>query len=385
MNIKINGVSIEKPLASKFNEEVKKLEDEINSKNRAVRRSKSMRNMLGFLGFMLPLGVASIAHAQEFATDNPLMPNPSIPTLPLADSKGFFGFLANKLTEGGSNYIKDSVGVGGIARKDSVIWHMNDWLQHTLLNTQDFFDNPEIIGVFRAIWTICMSFVLMIISKKGFDMVKARMLGSSTIGATQLIIRLLASVVMTFLSLDVMSLGIHTSNLVIKTLFSALESHLIPYEVLEKTNSVGLVFWFIGFCFMTVVMAIQYWVRQITIAILGVLTPVANLSWVVDGGSMLGTVIREFITLIATPLIHAIVLSIGSVFLFEVTAHPTGNVWTDGFSSMMIGFSTMFLMICTPTFLRKFTTGSVNPFKTALSLGKGVTGNAIKLGKFLKG
>jgi hypothetical protein len=42
-------------------------------------------------------------------------------------------------------------------------------------------------------------------------------------------------------------------------------------------------------------------------------------------------------------------------------------------------------MICTPTFLRKFTTGSINPFKTAWSLGKGTYGNALKLGKFLKG
>src|SRR5437764_3652199 len=206
-----------------------------------------------------------------------------------------------------------------------------------------------------------MSFVLIIIGKKGFDMVKANVLGSNTIGASQLIIRLLASVVMTFLSLDIMQLGIQGSNLVIKTLFKALESHLIPYEALEKTNSIGLVFWFIGFCFMTVILSVQYWVRQITIAILGVLTPVANLSWVVDGGAMLGTVIREFLTLITTPLIHGIVLAIGSVFLFEVTAHSTGNVWIDGFNSMMIGFSTMFLMICTPTFLRKFTTGSVNP------------------------
>lgn len=385
MNIKINGVSVEKPLVTKFHEQVEILEKEINSKNRVVRRSKPMRKMLGFLGLILPLGIASVAHAQEFTTNNPLMPNPTTGTLPIGENKGFFGMLANKMTEGGRNWIQDSVGVGEVARKDSVIWHMNDWLQNTLLHTEDFFDNPEIISVFRAIWTICMSFVLLIIGKKGFDMTKARVLGSSTIGASQLIIRLLASVVMTFLSLDIMSLGIHTSNLVIKTLFKALEVHLVPYDVLEKTNSIGLVFWFIGFCFMTVVISLQYWVRQITIAMLGVLTPVANLSWVVDGGSMLGTVIREFVTLIATPLIHAIVLAIGSVFLFEVTAHATGNEWIDGFNSMMIGFSTMFLMVCTPTFLRKFTTGSVNPLKTAMALSKGVAGNVVKLGKFLKG
>jgi hypothetical protein len=379
MNIKINGVSIEKPLETQFNEAVEKVYTEINSKNREVRRSKQMKKVLGFLSFIIPLGMTSVASAHEFTPDNPLMPNPSIPN--------FFGQLAQKtLFESSRGYIRDSIGLdGNVARKDSIIWHMNDWMQNTLLNTQDFFDNSEVIGMFRAIWTICMSFVMLIIGKKGFDMVKANVLGSTTIGASQLIIRLLASTVMTFLSLDIMSLGIQGSNLVIKTLFSALETHLIPYSVLEKTHSVGLLFWFIGFAFMTVILSVQYWVRQITIAILGILTPVANLSWVVDGGAMLGTVIREFITLITTPLIHAIVLSLGSVFLFEVTAHATGNVWIDGFNSMMVGFSTMFLMICTPTFLRKFTTGSINPFKTAWSLGKGTYGNALKLGKFLKG
>jgi hypothetical protein len=180
-----------------------------------------------------------------------------------------------------------------------------------------------------------------------------------------------------------MQLGIQGSNLVIKTLFKAIESYLIPYEVLERTNFLGLVFWLIGFCFMTVILAVQYWVRQVTVAILGVLTPVANTSWVVDGGAMLKTVIREFITLITTPVVHGVILVIGSVFMHEVTT-MTGNAWLDGFNSIMIGFSTMFLMVVTPTFLRKFTTGTVNPFATAWNLGKGTYGNAIKMVNLIK-
>lgn len=374
MIVKINGAILEKPLAIQFNEVVEKVEKEIETKNRAVRRSKPFRKVVGFLSFIVPLGVASVAHASTVgAIDTGVNP---------MEKAG--------LQFGGDwffNHLKEYVSVktqGGIFRENSTIWHMNDWLQNTLLNTQDFFDNAEVISIFRAIWTICMSFVMIIIGKKGFDMVKSNVLGSTTIGATQLIIRLLASVVMTFLSLDIMHFGIQGSNLIIKTLFKAMESHLIPYKVLEQTNSLGLVFWFIGFSFMTIILSVQYWVRQITVALLGVLTPVANLAWVVDGGAMLGTLIREFITLLSTPLIHGVILAIGSVFTFEV-ATMTGNAWIDGFNSIMIGFSTMFLMVVTPTFLRKFTTGSVNPFKTIGALGKGTYGSVMKLTKFLKG
>jgi hypothetical protein len=381
MKIKINGVSIEKPLEVQFNEAVEKAYNEINSKNRAVRRSKPIKKVLGFLSFVIPLGLTSVAHAQTLS-NNPTDNRGFVSQL--FDFSQVFNNVMYVLSGNTGKYMKDQIGIGDSGpRENSVIWHMNNWFQNTLLNTQDFFDNVEVISIFNAIWTICMSFVLIIIGKKGFDMVKANVLGSTTIGASQLIIRLLASVVMTFLSLDIMQLGIHGSNLVIKTLFKAIETHLVPYSVLEHTNSLGLIFWFIGFAFMTIIISVQYWVRQITIAILGVLTPVANLSWVVDGGAMLGTVIREFVTLIVTPVIHGVVLVIGSVFIREVTT-MTGNVWIDGFNSIMIGFSTMFLMIVTPTFLRKFTTGTVNPFTMAWNLGKGMYGNTLKLAKLIK-
>ncbi|HLI46960.1 MAG TPA: hypothetical protein VKU94_07190, partial [Geobacterales bacterium] len=269
-------------------------------------------------------------------------------------------------------------------RKNTMIWHLNDWFQKTLLNTQDYFSNPEIISVFHTIWTICMSFVGLIITKKGFDMVKARVLGSTTIGAEELIIRLLASVVMTFLSLDIMHLGIQGSNLLVKTLFKALESHLVPYEVLKDTGGINLVMWFIGYCFMFVIISLQYWVRQMTIVMLGVLTPVATLSWVVDGGAMLGILIREFITLLTTPIVHGIVLGLNSIFIRELIP-KTGNTWLDAIDIVMVGFASMILMVVTPSFLRKFISGSFNPLKVVAGLGKGIAGNTGKFIKIVKG
>jgi hypothetical protein len=366
MIVKINGATIDKPLLDRFNEVVEKVEKEIATKNRAVRRSKTMKGVMAFLGMIVPLGTASIAHATTL--------NPAPDTEKMIIGGWLFDKLKNDLA------VKAK---GGIFRGDSVAWHMNDWLQHALLHTEDFFDNAQVVGMFSTIWTICMSFVMIIISKKGFDMVKARVLGSSSLGATELIIRLLACVVMTFFSLDIMQLGIQGSNLVIKTLFKALESNLVPYDVLKNTGGINVVFWFIGFSFMTIVLSIQYWVRQITVTILGVLTPVATLSWVVDGGAMLGTLIREFVTLITTPLIHGIILTIGTIFIRELVP-VTGHAWLDAFNTVMIGFSTMFLMIVTPSFLRKFTTGTANPFKTVGMLGKGTYGSAMKLVNLIK-
>jgi hypothetical protein len=376
MEIKINGVSIEKPLPIRFQEEVDKLNELVSSKSREVRRSKPFKSLTKFMAMVVPLGFTSVAHAQTLS-DNPLEN--------VAQGKGIITQLAEKAFPNPADYVRGQFGFGtGVDRKDTVIWHLNEWFEKTLLNTQDFFGNHEIIQLFHTIWTICMSFVGIIIAKKGFDMVKARVLGSSTIGASELIIRLLASVVMTFLSLDIMHLGIQGSNLVIKTLFSALESHLIPYEVLQDTGGINLVMWFIGFSFMFVVISLQYWVRQMTIVMLGVLTPVATLSWVVDGGAMLGTLIREFITLITTPLIHGVILGLNSIFIRELIPH-VANPWLQAIDIIMIGFASMFLMIVSPSFLKKFISGTANPLKTVAGLSRGVLGNTAKLIKIVKG
>jgi hypothetical protein len=372
MKITVGGVAVGQSfsLADKFDEVVKETNKMIDSKNRDIRRSKPIKSILAVLGVITTLGYSSVARAEGI---NPM------------EDKGFFLQLADKLvlkdTDAGT-FIKEKV-KGSIMREDSVIWKMNDWFQHTLLHTQDFFDNPQILGFFNIIWYICMSCVTLIVGKKGFDMVKSKVLGGNSIGASELIIRLLACVVMTFLSLDIMQLGIHASNLAITTLFSAVKSALVPYEILEKTGGINVAFWFIGFMFMTIIISVQYWVRQITVTILGVLSPIATLSWVVDGGAMLGTLIREFITLLTTPIVHGVILTIGTIIIREL-APASGNLFMDGFNITMIGFSTMFLMIFTPTFLRKFITGTHNPAKWAVAFGRGVVGNTVKAVSFIK-
>jgi hypothetical protein len=382
MKITVGGVVIQDhstpfSLSNKMNDVIEETNRLIESKNRDIRRSRPMKKILALLGFVTTIGVTSVASAEVI---NPIDPIDN----PVIKGSGFLGFITKRMFFKDNDVsLIDSIALDGVARQDTLVWKLNNFLEHTLLNTQDFFDNPEILSVFNAIWYICMSFVILIISKKGFDMVKARVLGTTTLGASELIIRLLASVVMTFLSLDIMQFAIEGSNLVMKTLFKAIETHLIPYDALEQTNSIGLLFWFIGFIVMFVILGIQYWIRQITVMVLGVITPIANTAWVVDGGAMLGTLIREFITLIATPLVHGIMLSLGSVAIFEVTTH-TGNAFADGLNSILIGFATMFLMVVTPTFLRKFTTGSFNPVKWSVGLAKGTYGNAIKLASLIK-
>ncbi|MER2010512.1 MAG: conjugal transfer protein TrbL family protein [Psychrobacillus sp.] len=376
MKVTVGGVVVsEQPfsLSEKWNEVVSQTEELIKSKNRETRRHKNVKKIIGMFSFISVLGFSSVARAEGIDT-------------PVGHG-GIFSLLANKVifnlpTNQFSQGVRGYVGLG-VEREDSLIWKMNDWLQGTLLNTQDFFGNPQILSVFNSIFYICMSFVTLILTKKGFDMVKARVLGTSTIGLSELIIRLLACVIITFFSLDIVSLGIELSNLTIKTLFNAIESNLIPFSAFENINTLGLVFWFIGYFLMFVILGVQYWIRQITVVMLGCLAPVANTSWVVDGGRMLGTLIREMVTLLTTPLVHGLILSIGSVLTFEVTT-MTGNVFIDNMNSVLIGFSTMFLMIFTPAFLRKFITGSANPIKPFINIGKGVAGNSVKLAKLLK-
>lgn len=369
MKVTVGGVVVEQPfsLADKFDEVVKQTNEMVESKNRQLRRSKPMKSMVAVLGLLTTLGYSSVAKAE------------GLDGVEAKGIQGVISHLADHFKEKFSpHHLSDK-----IMRKDSTMWQMNDWMKDTLLNTQDFFDSSEILQFFNIIWHICMSFVVLIVGKKGFDMVKARVLGTTTLGASELIIRLLACVVMTFLSLDIMQAGIHASNLVVKTLFKAVESNLVPYDVLSKTGGINVVFWFIGFAFMTVILSVQYWVRQITVTILGVLSPIATMSWVADGGAMLGTLIREFITLITTPIAHGVILTLGTVIIRELIPH-TGHDWIDGFNIVMIGFSTMFLMVFTPTFLRKFITGSHNPVKWATSMSKGAVGTVTRVAKFVK-
>lgn len=376
MKVTVGGVVVsEQPfsLTDKFQEVVKQTEELINSKNRETRRHKQVRRIVGLFGFISALGFSSVAKAEGINA-----PGGQAGILSLLANNVVFPNMKNHFDNGVRGY----VGVG-IQREDSLIWKLNHWIQEVLLNTQDLFNNSQVLSIFNTIFYICMSFVTIIVTKKGFDMVKAKVLGTTTIGMSELIIRLLASAIITFFSLDIMHLGIELSNLTIKTLFGAIESNLIPYEALEKTNSVGLLFWFIGYMLMFVILGVQYWIRQITIIMLGCLTPVANTSWIVDGGRMLGTLIRETITLLSTPLVHGLVLAIGSVLTFEVTT-MTGNFFIDSMNSVLIGFSTMFLMIFTPAFLRKFISGSANPIKPFVNIGKGVAGNSVKLAKLLK-
>lgn len=369
MIIKINGATLNQPPSLSIHQVIEQTSELIQSKNRKVRRSKPMKAVVASFITLSGIATATVAKAE---TINPLTPSDygGILTKLIGDTvKHKILFQTDKLE--------------GVLRENTLMWQMNEFMKTVLLQTQDFFDNPQIVGIFHSIGTICMSFTTILIAKKGFDLVKAKILGTNSIGMTELIVRLLASVVMTFLSLDIIQLGIEGSNLVVGTLFKAIESHLIPYEVLERSNVLGLTLWLVGYSLMFLILGIQYWVRQITLVILGCLAPVANTSWIVDGGKMLSTLAREIITMLTTPIAHGLVLGIGSVIMFELTT-LTGNVFIDAMNSVFIGFSTMFLMVFTPKFIRMFVSGDGNPYSWALKVGKQLVGLPGQFTRFIR-
>lgn len=366
MRVKISGVLVEeeKTLRERFEEVVEETYQLIDSKNREIRRSKGMKRVMTIIPLVSSLGFSSIANAEGYGVG----------------LQGGQDALEGLKT---ANEAIKGIHKIGVPREHSLIWNMNEWFEKVLLHTQNLFDVVQVQEIFHSIWMICMSFTTLIFAKKGFDMIKAKVMGSTNIGGIELIIRLLASMVMTFLSLDIMEFGIEASNKVLDVFFDSMKNSLIPYEALEQSGKLGIVFWSIGYILMFFIISLQYWIRQITIVLVGLMTPIVNTAWVTDGGAMLGTLIREFITLITTPLVHGAILTIGSVFMFEVTS-LTGNAFFDSMNSILIGFSTMFLMVFTPSVLRKFTTGTQNPLRWATALGKGTYGNALKLMKLFK-
>jgi hypothetical protein len=101
------------------------------------------------------------------------------------------------------------------------------------------------------------------------------------------------------------------------------------------------------------------------------------MAWVTDGGAMLGTLIKEIVLSLTTPIVQTLVLGIGTTILMEA-----GNATSMGFlNSILIGLSTLVTMVTVPDFLRKFATGSANPFKSAAQLylqAKGIPGKFLK-------
>jgi hypothetical protein len=225
-----------------------------------------------------------------------------------------------------------------------------------------------------------LSLVVLMISKKGFDMIKSRVVGGKSGGAVEFIVRLLASSLMSFLTLDIIGLGINLSNMTTAVLMKAMAGGSVHFSNMltgMADGTISALFWMVAFVVLFVILGVRYWMRQINLVILGCVAPVANMAWVTDGGAMLGTLIKEIVLSLTTPIVQALVLGIGTTILMEA-----GNATSMGFlNSILIGLSTLVTMITVPDFLRKFATGSANPFKSAASLylqAKGVPGKLLK-------
>jgi hypothetical protein len=348
MLISINGVPIQnkETLGDMFARTIKDTQQQLQELNRETRRSKSFVKICSAIAVLSTLCMSSVAKAESLDAVTASAPTDAI-----------IPFIIDKL--------KDEVMYNPVhvEKENTLIWQLNEYMSKTLFTNYDFFNNTAVVDVYHTIWHIVLAFLVLLIGKKGFDMVKAHIIGANTQGTGEFIIRLLASCVMSFFTLDIMSVGIDLSNLATSTIMKSLAHGTQVFNGVMGASTAGVssIFWMFGFIVMFTVIGVGYWVRQINMVILGCLAPVANMAWVTDGGSMLGTLIREFIVVLTTPIIQTLILAIGTVILMQVgTAGSVGF-----FNSILIGFSTMFVMIVTPTFLRKFTTDSVNPFSYA--------------------
>lgn len=345
MRIKINGEQINS-LTKKIEDGVETTIEELNKHaNRETKRSKHFKKIIGLVTFMGTVGVASVAKADP-AIDNPI----TTPTGPLS-------FILEKVLK----FIDVDINV---KPEDTFMWKFNKYLGDTLFQTQNMFTDPDVLYMFHVIWSIVLSFTTLIVGKKGYDMVKARLMGSQSQGGMEFIIRLLISGLLTFLSLDLMSVGITLTNLTVNLFMKKMSGGFFHFtNALQIADAnMGSMFWTLGFIVMFAILGVRYWARQINIMLLGLMAPIASMAWVTDSGAMMATLVKEFMIHLTTPLAQAGILMAGTRLLMRV-----GTVGDSGFlNSILIGLSTMCLMFVTPDFIRKFTTGSFNPFKSAV-------------------
>lgn len=358
MVVRMNGKVISQKPSVETVEGAKK---EFHSHNRKARRSKKGKWLASIIGVLSALGISKTAHASDGIVSN------------LSDS--IIDSLTNKLADG--------LGMApyGVPREDTLAWQLNELMTNTILTTQNFFGTAQIVNTFSIVWYITMSFTMILITKKGFDKMKSAALGQSTIGIRELIIRLVASLVMTFLALDIFQLGIQLSNGLVGLLFGKFSAQLIPYEEFRDFD-IGSIIWFFSYVVMFTVLGIRYWMRQIVIILMGVLSPVANLAWTVDGGAMQKALIREASISLVTPVIHGLILMIGTTIIFGLNNMVPFSM---GINQILIGLSTMCLMIFTPEFLRKFINGSANPLRSFVDIAKGIKAMPGQMSKLMKG
>lgn len=349
MKVLINGKPIDEvTIEDIIKNETLITEDVFKECNRETRRSKPMRVVASILAVVSGLALTTVAHAQSA--------DPSVPTtLPEIVKQ----WALNKISN-----IPEA-----LSREDSMMWQMNKYMNDVLLKTFDFFTNSTILDLYHTVSAITLSFTTLIIAKKGFDMIKAKMLGTSSLGLPEMIIRLICSLVIMFISLKVGSVGIALSNKITSTFFATIMQGFVPTELVLK-GVLGTFFWTITYVLLFAVLGVRYWIRQINMVFIGLMAPVASLSWVVDGGAMLSTLIKEFVTYLTTPIAQGAVIVIGTVMLTEVAANFTG--FGGVLSQLLIGVSTLFVAIFTPDILKKFIQGNANPLafamKTAMQL-----------------
>jgi hypothetical protein len=388
VRIKINNQLINNPkhetLRSELEKQIEETKQEIEKKNRNTRRSKAVRKLLTFFTLICSLGMTSVAGAEENGMGNHPVQNPQEVFGEYNDryfnsDHSLFGWLFRKAGGSVASHVET------YTRDDSIIWKFNDFFKNSLLHTDNFFDSGAIEGLFKIVFMISMSFLGLVIGKKGYDMITAKVLGSNSMGTGQLIIRILGSIVMSFLSLKVVQIGIDMSNSVIQLFFKLVESQKINFDMLISyadgvgaLGGIGHIFWIVGYVIMFGVILVRFWLRQMELVVLGVLSPVATFSWIVDGGAMLGNMIKETIVNLTTPIVHSAILIIGTVILYEVTEQE--NIWAQ----IGLPLATMVMMIFTPEFLRKFIHGDANPVKSLAKTALQVKAMPLKVMKLFK-
>jgi hypothetical protein len=349
--LKINGVPTQ-TLTDRIKDEVESAKEVLNKASREVRRSKHFGKIIALVTSLGVIGSSSVTHAATLDSNISVAASSPI-------GVSFFEYITDKI----ASHIMPEVTV---PQENSGMWQLNNYLTKHLFTNTDMFSDPAIIGMFHTIWGITLSFTTLMIGKKGYDMVKSRLLGAQSQGSTEFIIRLLASGLVSFLSLDLISIGIKLSNLTTAALMHKMSAGFFAFTnaVSYVDAGMGAIFWMVGFMIMFAILGIRYWARQINLVILGLMTPIASMAGVVDGGAMMTTLVKEVVLALTTPLAQAGILGVGTTILMKV-----GTIGEVGIiNALLIGLSTMCLMFVTPDFLRKFITGSFNPVKTGLDM-----------------
>lgn len=246
-----------------------------------------------------------------------------------------------------------------------------DALQYFTKGTPLLSHNSSVMHLWLITVAIADTLLALVVALLGFHIMSAEHLGLREFNLRSLLPQLLLVVVLINMSIYLLDGFIELSNVMIAQVYKGMGS-LSPWMsllgIVNNLNgfSIAALLIYVIFLIFTVILLVFYIGRIVVLYVGGVLSPLVVLLWLIPSfKDFAENTFKSYLTTIYVLFIHVIILALaGSLF----AAVNTTNGVKDPIMSMLLGLSTLVLLIKTQGVMSQLNYSSLGP-KALRSLG----------------